>query len=151
MLIKSDVDFAQNGGNLELFYERFLREKFENLENNGKLFLGVYSNKNQGAVWRTDIDESRYPSQPLNKRGESLLMRLSRWMFLSGCSEIKMKVDLFIDDLRKIVVLGNGQGSTHSNMSPGLHSASSNLQFENLLSNGVIIYNLCFWFFCYMN
>lgn len=44
---------------MELFYERFLREKIENLESDGKLFLGVYSNKNQGAVWRTDIDGNR--------------------------------------------------------------------------------------------
>jgi hypothetical protein len=42
-----------------MFYERFLKEKYEELETEEKLLLMVYSNKNQGAVWRTDMDMER--------------------------------------------------------------------------------------------
>ena len=74
----------------------------------------------------------------INQRGESILMRISKWMFQSGHTEIKMRTDLFIDDLRKIIILKDAKNSMSQSMIPGIHSATSNLQFENLLSNRII-------------
>ena len=67
-------------------------------------------------------------------------MRISKWMFQSGASEIKLRADLFIDDLRKIVVLNEGKKSLSGNQSmlPGLHGAQSNLGFENILSGSFL-------------
>lgn len=63
-----------------------------------------------------------------------MLMRISKWMFQTGNSEIKLRADLFIDDLRKIVVLKDAKTSMSQSMIPGLHSANSSLEFEHLLS-----------------
>jgi hypothetical protein len=57
-LIK-DIDYAQSDSHLEKFYERFLKDKYEELEADEKFFITVYSNKNQGAVWKTDLDLNR--------------------------------------------------------------------------------------------
>ena len=69
-----------------------------------------------------------------------MLMRIAKWMFQAGNSEIKLRADLFIDDLRKIVVLKDAKASMTQSMIPGLHSASSNLEFEHLLSKRPKIY-----------
>jgi hypothetical protein len=61
-------------------------------------------------------------------------------MFQSGHTEIKMRTDLFIDDLRKIVILKDGKKNMSQSMIPGTHSATSNLQFENLLSRFVFTF-----------
>lgn len=61
-------------------------------------------------------------------------MRVSNWLFQAGASEVKVKVDLFIDDLRHIVLLNKNGSSMHHSMIPGVHAASSNHQFESLLS-----------------
>lgn len=61
--LTEDIDYAQNEVNLEPFYERFLRERIEDAELDRKLLILVYSNKNQGAVWRTDVDAERCTNQ----------------------------------------------------------------------------------------
>jgi hypothetical protein len=69
-------------------------------------------------------------------------MRISKWMFQSGHTEIKLRTDLFIDDLRKIVVLKDASKNMSQSMIPGIHSASSNLEFENLLSKDYLLNKL---------